>query len=191
MPGRCLSIFGFGLYNKQCSGSTHIAINSHSLLPPALNSGLVPRGQMLRAGALTTCIFLPFSGSPRSCCQDGIAELFFLLTERWLWNQDKSFSLPASMAMLWHTSQPSATLTVGKEHATATTLFVWEERHQLSLWRLLRVLKLASHSPATATEPVRKCCPWDHALACSEKYLPQWHHTGVGSSVQTMLLLKG
>lgn len=45
MPGRCLSIFGLCFYNKQCSESTHTAINSDSLLPSSLNSGLAPTGQ--------------------------------------------------------------------------------------------------------------------------------------------------
>lgn len=100
---------------------------------------------MPRARTLTTCILLPFSGSPHSCCQDDVAGLFLLLTERWLWDQDKTFPLPASMAMLWHASQPSATLAVGKEHAsqvTATTLS-GAEWCQLGLWRLLRATKEA------------------------------------------------
>lgn len=49
------------------------------------------------------------------------------------------------MAMLWHTSRPSATLAVGKEHVpqvTATTLF-GEEQCQLGLWRFLRVTNVA------------------------------------------------
>lgn len=163
-----LIIFAFCLYNKQCSGSTHIAVNSHGLLPSALKSSLAPRGQMLRARALTTCLFPPFSGFPHSCCQDSRhSRVFLLLTQRWLWNQDKQFSSPASMPMLWHISQPSATLAVGKEHAIATTPF-GEEGHQLGLWRFLRVIKRDSLSQSCC------CC-----YRISEEMLPLRSHPGL------------
>lgn len=122
IPGRCLSIFDVCFYNRQCSCSIHTAISSNSLLLSALKSGLAPRG--LRAGTLTTCLLL-FSGCPCSCYQDSIAQLFLVLTERQLVVVSQSFSPPSSMAMLWHTSRPSAILVIGKVHTpwvTATTL---------------------------------------------------------------------